>query len=250
MSTKGLSASWQYRLARKIVHLRIYIILSCVVVTVFFISVLKDIKVETHLQDFLPQRHHFIKVQHRLTNVFGGLNQVSIALKVKEGDMFNKKFIDKIISLTEDLYLVDGVNIARVNSIASRHVKYVIANSHGFFVNRLLRAPPEDKKGMEELKKRAEVAILGEDRVDLRLLMDYLWKKGVRKLMVEGGGRVISSFLKERLVDQIFVYTGGVVFGEGVSIAEGKISPHVKLELLEVRKLGRGVLTRWRVLTE
>ena len=157
MSTKGLSASWQYRLARKIVHLRIYIILSCVVVTVFFISVLKDIKVETHLQDFLPQRHHFIKVQHRLTNVFGGLNQVSIALKVKEGDMFNKKFIDKIISLTEDLYLVDGVNIARVNSIASRHVKYVIANSHGFFVNRLLRAPPEDKKGMEELKKRIKM---------------------------------------------------------------------------------------------
>ncbi len=107
-----------------------------------------------------------------------------------------------------------------------------------------------EREKVEELKKRAEVAILGEDRVDLRLLMDYLWKKGVRKLMVEGGGRVISSFLKERLVDQIFVYTGGVVFGEGVSIAEGKISPHVKLELLEVRKLGRGVLTRWRVLTE
>ncbi len=107
-----------------------------------------------------------------------------------------------------------------------------------------------EREKVEELKKRAEVAILGEDRVDLRLLMDYLWRKGVRKLMVEGGGRVISSFLKERLVDQIFVYTGGVVFGEGVSIAEGKISPHVKLELLEVRKLGRGVLTRWRVLTE
>ena len=107
-----------------------------------------------------------------------------------------------------------------------------------------------EREKVEELKKRAEVAILGEDRVDLRLLMDYLWKKGVRKLMVEGGGRVISSFLKERLVDQIFVYTGGVVFGEGVSIAEGKISPHVKLELLEVRKLGRGVLTRWRVLAE
>jgi len=157
MSTKGLTASWQYRLARRIVHLRIYIIIFFAIITVFFIGVLKDIKVETHLQDFLPQKHPFIKVQHRLTRVFGGLNQVSIALKVKKGDMFNKKFIDKIISLTEDLYLIDGVNIARVNSIASRHIKHVVANDQGFFVKRLLRSPPEDKKGMEELKKRIKM---------------------------------------------------------------------------------------------
>ena len=157
MSNKGLSGSWQYRLARKIVHLRIYIILICTIITIFFISVLKDIKVETHLQDFLPQKHPFIKVQHRLTDVFGGLNQVSIALKVREGDMFNKKFIDKIISLTEDLYLVDGVNIARVNSIASRHVKHVVANEEGFFVERLLRLAPRTKKEMQELKAKIKM---------------------------------------------------------------------------------------------
>ena len=157
MGNKGLSGSWQYRLARRIVHLRIYIILICTITTLFFINVLRDIKVETHLQDFLPQKHPFIKVQHRLTDVFGGLNQVSIALKVKKGDMFDKKFIDKIISLTEDLYLVNGVNIARVNSIASRHVKYVTVNSEGFFVQRLLRYSPKDKEGMEKLRRRIKM---------------------------------------------------------------------------------------------
>lgn len=155
--TKGLKTSWQYKLARKIVHLRIYIIIIFLVITGFFISILKDIRVETHLEDFLPQKHPFIKVQHRLTDVFGGLNQVSLALRVKKGDIFNKKFIDKVVSLTEDLYLIEGVNIARVNSIASRHIKHVVANAQGFFVKRLLRDVPEDKEGMEELKRRIQM---------------------------------------------------------------------------------------------
>ena len=153
MSTKGLSASWQYKFSRRVVHLRIYVILFCLAVTAFFIGVLKDIKVETHLKDFLPQRHPFIEVQNRLTDVFGGLNQVSLALNVKKGDIFNKRFLDKVVSITEDLYLLDGVNIARVNSIASRHIKHVTANEQGFFVERLLRAPPADGKAMAKLRK-------------------------------------------------------------------------------------------------
>ncbi len=152
MSIRGLSTSWQYQLARKIIHLRVYVILAFVIITLFFAGVLRNIKVETHLEDFLPQKHPFVEVQHRLTGVFGGLNQVSIALKVKRGNIFNRDFLEKVVSLTEDLYLVDGVNISRVNSIASRHIKHVVADKEGFFVERLLRAPPESREGMDELR--------------------------------------------------------------------------------------------------
>ncbi len=151
---KGLVASWQYKLARKIIHLRIYVIIIFIIITTFFVTVLKDIKIETHLQDFLPIHHPFIEVQRRLTDVFGGLNQVSIALEVKRGDIFNREFLDKVISFTEDLYLMEGVNIARINSIASRHIKHVVANEQGFFVERLLRVPPQTHKEMEEFKKK------------------------------------------------------------------------------------------------
>ena len=147
-------SDFKYRLARKIIHLRIYIILICVAISLFFISVLKDIKIETHLQDFLPQKHPFVKVQNRLTDIFGGLNQVSIALEVKEGDIFNREFLEKLISLTEDLYVLEGVNISRVQSIASRHIKHVTANEEGFFVQRLLRIPPSTPQAMKEFKKK------------------------------------------------------------------------------------------------
>ena len=105
-----------------------------------------------------------------------------------------------------------------------------------------------EKERVERLREKAEVIVAGRDRVNLRLLIDHLEKRGVEKLMVEGGGRVISSFLRERIADYLYVYTGGIVFGEGVSLAEGMLNPHVKLELLDVRRLGKGVLSMWRVL--
>jgi len=105
-----------------------------------------------------------------------------------------------------------------------------------------------ERERVERLREKAEVVVAGKDRVDLRLLIDHLERRGVEKLMVEGGGRVISSFLRERIADYLYVYTGGIVFGEGVSLAEGMLNPHVKLELLEVKKLGKGVLSKWRVL--
>ncbi len=105
-----------------------------------------------------------------------------------------------------------------------------------------------EEERVEELRRRVEVAVLGKEKVDLNLLMKYLWKRGIERLMVEGGGKIISSFLREGLVDYLYVYIGGVVFGEGVSLAEGRIFPHAKLELLDVRKLGKGVLSEWKVL--
>ncbi|KAI0285494.1 dihydrofolate reductase-like domain-containing protein [Russula aff. rugulosa BPL654] len=52
----------------------------------------------------------------------------------------------------------------------------------------------------------------------LRTLRD----KGIRSIMVEGGARVIQSFLSERLVDALIVTTAPVlVGGDGVGYSEG-----------------------------
>ncbi|MCX7661316.1 MAG: MMPL family transporter [Candidatus Omnitrophica bacterium] len=142
------------RIARKIIHLRIWIILSFILISLFFISVLKDLKIETNLEDFIPQKHLFVKVHNRLVNVFGGLHQVSIALEVKEGTILEKDFLEKLISLTEDIYLLDGVNRSRITSLASRHIKHVVANEEGLFVERLLKLPPQNEEEKQKLKEK------------------------------------------------------------------------------------------------
>ena len=44
-----------------------------------------------------------------------------------------------------------------------------------------------------------------QDRVDLPNLLHLLAERGIRSIMVEGGGQVITSFIKARLVDQMII---------------------------------------------
>ena len=50
-------------------------------------------------------------------------------------------------------------------------------------------------------------------QVDLRALMLHLGKLGIQKLMVEGGGKVIANFLKERCVDHMIVTLSMIMLG-------------------------------------
>ncbi len=53
-------------------------------------------------------------------------------------------------------------------------------------------------------------------RVDLRALLSELWAMGVRSVMVEGGAALITSFLRDRLVDRLAVCIAPKVLGSGI----------------------------------
>jgi riboflavin-specific deaminase-like protein len=66
----------------------------------------------------------------------------------------------------------------------------------------------------------AEVAVLKQDefgRVDLIDLLRHLTTIGIRSVMIEGGGAVITSALRERVVDRLIVAIAPKVVGDGVS---------------------------------
>jgi len=142
------------KFAQVVVRFRLLFIIVFILISSFFLLRLKNLVVDTNLGDFVPQKHPYILVQNKLTQVFGGLNQVSIALQVKEGDIFNKEFLAKVIRITNELYLMDGINAGRITSISARKIKYIEADYEGFSVQRVLRELPEDQTQMEELKKR------------------------------------------------------------------------------------------------
>ena len=103
---------------------------------------------------------------------------------------------------------------------------------------------------LKKLQEKAMIFVSGEDRVNLRELMEFLYHIGVRRLMVEGGGELIASLFKEGLVDEIYVYYGNMIIAgkNSPTIADGEsLDEPAELELLEVKKLGSGILTRWRV---
>jgi len=80
------------------------------------------------------------------------------------------------------------------------------------------------KKKIEQIKKKASVYILGKNIVNLKKSLNVLYVLGVRKLMVEGGGTLIFSLLKEGLVDEINLKIGNLIVGgkDSVTFVDGK----------------------------
>jgi len=85
--------------------------------------------------------------------------------------------------------------------------------------------------------------------INLEKLLEILYKKGVNKLMVEGGGKVIWSFLEKGLVDDFFIYVGPMTIG-------GKNTPTIGdgenfkkfLKLINSTDIGPGKLLHYRLI--
>ena len=102
------------------------------------------------------------------------------------------------------------------------------------------------KSNVEKLKQMGiEVICCKMDKnkvVDIHDLLIRLGKKGIASILIEGGSRVISSFIEERAIDRIYAFIGPKIIGgkralvpfwnKGVS----KIKDAVSLRDIRVRR--------------
>ncbi|RUM59734.1 MAG: 2,5-diamino-6-(ribosylamino)-4(3H)-pyrimidinone 5'-phosphate reductase [Persephonella sp.] len=112
------------------------------------------------------------------------------------------------------------------------------------------KAPEEKVKKLEE---KAEVIICGKDEIDLIHMMEILYNKGIKSLMVEGGSTLNWNLIKTGLVDEIrlihmpFIVGGDdtptLVGGEGFSSLEEV----VKLKLRAHFIRGSHLITEWEI---
>ncbi|MBO5519793.1 MAG: 2,5-diamino-6-(ribosylamino)-4(3H)-pyrimidinone 5'-phosphate reductase [Candidatus Methanomethylophilus sp.] len=88
----------------------------------------------------------------------------------------------------------------------------------------------------------------GSGRINLTDVLHILAKDlGIENMIVEGGGEVIASFFREKLVDRYSVFVGGLLIGGRTSPTpadgEGWLAPEgVKLSLDSAEVLGNGAL--------
>lgn len=107
---------------------------------------------------------------------------------------------------------------------------------------------PEER--VEGLRDGCEIIKCGIEMVDLPELLTELYDRGVRRLMVEGGARLNWSLIELGLVDEIYVYIGGMIIGgwSAPSLVDGLgfQNSFPRLILQSVQKLDEGVLVQWR----
>ncbi len=135
---------------------------------------------------------------------------------------------------------------ARIPTVAS-----VLHKGEGKRIVAVSKAADEQK--VAEIRKYATVIITGEDKVDLADLMDELATLGIRRVMVEGGGTLISGLVMAGLVDEIYTFIGNIIIGgrDAPTLADGegflRESEFCHLTLLEARRMGNGILLHWAV---
>ena len=106
----------------------------------------------------------------------------------------------------------DPIKVAVVSDLGS------IKNRKGDFFNTgdkkiLFTTKKTSQKELDFFKKISDVYVYGNRRVNLKKTMEKLYQLGVRRVMVEGGGEVNFSLLKDNLVDEIHLKIGNFIFG-------------------------------------
>lgn len=100
---------------------------------------------------------------------------------------------------------------------------------------------------------KAEVIRCGDNRIDLHRLLAILYDRGIRNLLVEGGETIIWSFLKEGLVDELYIFVGSMIIGgrKSPTLAGGDgaqcFENIIPLTLKEMKQIGDGVLIQYTV---
>ncbi|WP_029520557.1 2,5-diamino-6-(ribosylamino)-4(3H)-pyrimidinone 5'-phosphate reductase [Persephonella sp. IF05-L8] len=110
---------------------------------------------------------------------------------------------------------------------------------------------PQEK--VDAIREKAEVLIVGEDSVDLVEMMNQLYQKGIKSLMVEGGSTLNWNLIRLGLVDEVrlihipFIVGGSdtptLVGGEGFY----SFDEVVKLKLRAHFLRGSHLITEWEI---
>ncbi len=113
------------------------------------------------------------------------------------------------------------------------------------------KAAPADR--VELLKTKADVIVAGDREVDLAEMACELKKRGIDRLMVEGGATLNWAMTRAGLVDEISAFVGNIIIGgrEAPTFMDGEgISDRteaIELELKKFEPMDEGIVLTWHV---
>ena len=110
------------------------------------------------------------------------------------------------------------------------------------------------KSNLNRLQKLPiDVIVCGKTQVNITKLLSILSKKGIKTVLLEGGGILNRSFLKKNLIDEMVIALTPYVLGSEntVSLFEGISFPSLKmklsLKLKNVQKSGNEIILNYKI---
>ena len=117
--------------------------------------------------------------------------------------------------------------------------------------------PDSDEDAVSRAKaisQKADVFYSSKTPVDLVEFMDYLYSKGIRTLMLEGGATLNFSMIRENLIDEVRICIAPMIAGgrDAKTFFDGEgfdyMKDAVKLELIKSYSCGKDFVMEYKVL--
>ena len=100
--------------------------------TVLFVASASRMVIDAGFNKMVPLKHEYMKVYREYEKVFGSANRVAVALVQKDGDIYNKEFMGKLKALTDDVFLLNGVDRPSVKSLFTPNTRFIEVIEEGF----------------------------------------------------------------------------------------------------------------------
>ena len=142
-------------------HRKAWLVVFAILTAVFAASASR-LSVDAGFNKMVPLKHEYMKVYRDYEKVFGGANRVAIALIQKDGDIYDKEYMGKLKGLTDDVFLLNGVDRPSVKSLFTPNTRFIEVIEEGFAGGNVIPATfqgtDEDlKKVRENVNKSTEV---------------------------------------------------------------------------------------------
>lgn len=171
-----------------------------------------DGKIATHTGDSRwisseESREYVHKIRGQVDGIMVGINTVQrddpqLTCRIKGGRNPRRIIIDSNATLP--------LNSRLINTIQESELLVAVGNN----------APQERTEKLRQLGCKIIPAGNVNGLVDMKILFQQLGKMNLTNVLVEGGSRVITSIIEERLADKIMVFIAPIIIG-----GEGAMSP-------------------------
>lgn len=143
-----------YRFIEWVIKLR-FLVIACIIVSTLVLgSAASRIRIDIDRKTQLPQNHPLIRIENKITEVFGGARIVGIAVVPKQGGIFHPAVLAKIQRITNAVESIPGVVRSNVLSITAQRVKAIEGNEDAMEVRQLMGKIPYSPEEIQELKDR------------------------------------------------------------------------------------------------
>jgi predicted RND superfamily exporter protein len=185
------------------------------VATLLFALSASRLAVDAGFNKMVPLKHPYMQVYREYEKVFGGANRVAIALMQAEGDIYTKPYMAKLKALTDDVFLLNGVDRPTVKSLFTPNTRFIEVIEEGFAGGNVI---PATFSGADADLRQVRINVNKSTEIGRTVATDFsgaLVSAGLLEIDPQTGKRLDYFDLAARLDELRAKYAGG---GQSVHI--------------------------------